>query len=235
MALIKLGGLAQDVRGSLNGNVFSRNRGGAYVRAKVSPVQPITDWNTKSRELFANVSKRWSNTLTDAQRAAWIAFAAVHPYVNVFGDSIILSGIAMYQALNKRLAQIGSSMLDDPPATFAVEPAEFTDAECTLSGGSLNTASVTTRALLTGEGIYILGTLPILGARTAQRSDYRLLNTEASGLFDTAETFHLSLQARFPQTAFEVGQKLNWLCAIMNSTTGAIAPAVKVPVTVSGS
>src|SRR5438094_3122359 len=100
MARVKLGGLAQDVRGTLNGNVFSRNRGGAYVRTKVSPVQPVSAFSSLARSIFAALSQAWSTDLSDVERAAWEAFAAVHPFVIVFGDAIVLSGIAFYQSVN---------------------------------------------------------------------------------------------------------------------------------------
>ena len=42
MAKIKMTAIVADMRNKLNGSVFSRNRGGAYIRTKVTPINPQT-------------------------------------------------------------------------------------------------------------------------------------------------------------------------------------------------
>lgn len=234
MALIKLGGLAQDVRNSLNGTVFSRNRGGAYVRNKVSPVQPITAYNTLSRDLFKAVSQRWSTGINDAQRAGMEAFAAVHAFVNVFGDAIILSGIAFYQAVNKRNRQVGEDFVDDAPASWNVDDLGPIEAVITAAGGVITEATITpTRALYPPEGLYVFATRPILGARKPQRNDYRLVNTPASGLYASAFDFKDDLNARFGSQPWAADDKVALLIAALNPDVGNISHAVAVQVTIT--
>ena len=43
MAKILTTAIVADIRNKLNGSVFSKNRYGAYVRTKVTPVNPQTD------------------------------------------------------------------------------------------------------------------------------------------------------------------------------------------------
>ena len=57
MAKIKFGMMMTDARGKLGGQVFSKNKGGAYVRTKVTPSNPQTIAQTTRRALFAAI---WS-------------------------------------------------------------------------------------------------------------------------------------------------------------------------------
>lgn len=115
MAKVKYGGGVQDVRGSIAGQVHSRNTYGNYIRQKVSPVQPRSARQLEIRNLFAELSRRYSNTLTDEQQEAWRQAAASTPVRDVFGDSISLTGINLYARLNSLRLLQGLEPLDDPP------------------------------------------------------------------------------------------------------------------------
>ena len=234
MALVKLGGLAQDVRGTLNGSVFSRNRGGAYIRSKVSPVQPVSPAADRVREVFKACSERWSAELDDTQRSAWNAFASVHPFVNVFGDSIILSGIAMFNAVNQRVRLGGGDWIDDPPLTFIVEDLGTITATITGTGGDPSVAEVeTSRVPSYPEGLYIFVAPPTGSSRRPARSDFRLINTEDTGVFTSGESLVAALKARFPDMGWSAGAKCAVYVAALNLTTGAISNAVALNVVVS--
>ena len=229
MAIIKMGALAQDVRGTLNGTVFSRNRGGAYVRSKVSPVQPLTDFNGMSRAIFGAISQRWSNTLTDAQRAGWEAFAAVHTFVNIFGDQIVLGGIAFYQAANRRIMQVGGDYVDTAPPGWDVADMGSCVVAAHVTTGALATFTVTIgRPLLYGEGLYVFGTPPLLGARSVQKNDLRLVNTPVSGTFTSGENIHVEYAARFAPLVWAAGDRFAVRVAVLNEDTGAISSPVLV-------
>lgn len=115
MAKVKYGGGIQDIRGSIAGQVHSRNTYGNYIRQKVSPVQPRTRRQLEIRTLFTELSRRYSNTLTDDQQEAWRQAAASSPVRDVFGDSITLTGINLYARLNSLRLLQGLTPLDDPP------------------------------------------------------------------------------------------------------------------------
>jgi len=134
MAKVKYGGGVADMRNAFAGQVHSRNTYGNYIRQKVSPVQPRTPRQTEVRHNLAQLSRRYSTQLTDAQRNAWIAFAAANPVVDVFGNSIALTGINFYQRVNNLRLLMGLPVLDDPPRDFAVQ--ELTSASLTVVGGT---------------------------------------------------------------------------------------------------
>lgn len=115
MAKVKYGGGIQDIRGSIAGQVHSRNTFGNYIRQKVSPVQPRSARQLEIRTLFTELSRRFSNTLSDEQQEAWRQAAASAPVRDVFGDSITLTGINLYARLNSLRLLQGLTPLDDPP------------------------------------------------------------------------------------------------------------------------
>lgn len=234
MALIKLGALAQDVRGSLNGTTFSRNRGGAYVRSKVSPVQPVSGFADLARSIFAAVSQRWSGVLTDAQRAGWDAWSATHPFINVFGDAIILSGVAMYQAVNRRNGQIGEAYIDDAPASWTVEDIGTATIVITAAAGILTVFTIAVgRALEADEVLYIFATPPLIGARSVQNNDFRLLNTPTTGGGTLPFAHPAWLQTRFDPIIWVAGNRLAVRVQAINTVTGGSSAPVVANVIVS--
>jgi hypothetical protein len=147
MAKIKLGGLAQDARGSLNGTTFSRNRSGAYARAKASPVQPRTVRQLAQRAIFSAVSQEWRN-LADAERASWEAWATTHPVTDVFGDAQILSGNAAYLLVNANRQTLGLPSSDTPPPDPTNLPPAAVSATAVASTGVV-TVTLATAAVVT--------------------------------------------------------------------------------------
>ncbi len=135
MAKAKYGGGIQDIRGSIAGQVHSRNTFGNYVRQKVSPVQPRTSRQLEVRALFAELARRYSNVLADAQQEAWRQAAASTPVRDVFGDSITLTGINLYTRLNSLRALMGQPPLDDPPPVEEVEALKAFGVVYTGDGG----------------------------------------------------------------------------------------------------
>lgn len=228
MALVKLGGLAQDVRGSLNGSVFSRNRGGAYVRTKVSPVQPISRWSGLVRCIFPAISARWSTVLTDIQRTDWEAWAATHPIANVFGDAIILSGVACYMRVVAYLRMCGCGYLSAAPTTFAVADPGTPVVVATALAGVLTLSVAAGRALTADEGNMVYLTKPLSGSRAPQQGDYKLLNLASLTSFQNADPLGSQVLIRIPNTTWVVGQRIGVYFAVINKVTGAVSAWVPV-------
>lgn len=103
-----------DARGKLGGQVFSKNRAGAYVRTKVTPVNPRTSHQQDSRFLLGSLSQQWSG-LTRAQIEAWNSAVSDWARTDIFGDLRNPTGKNLFTALNKNLIQAGFPAVTLPP------------------------------------------------------------------------------------------------------------------------
>ena len=105
--------------GRMGGTVAAHNRGGQYLRALVTPVNPNTALQQAVRTIFANLAQQWA-LLTDLQRDAWDDYAANVPVTNRVGDTINLTGFNMYQRSNVPREQVGLPRVDDGPTDFTL-------------------------------------------------------------------------------------------------------------------
>lgn len=156
MAKIKFGMMMTDARGKLGGQVFSKNRSGAYVRTKVTPVNPRTESQQANRSLLGSLSSGWSS-LNELQRNAWNSAVANWQKTNVFGDIQNPTGKNLFTGLNKnRLAHYPSlAIMEIPPtksefASFSIRSGSISAstgvASVTLSAGVSTSADFRVRA-----------------------------------------------------------------------------------------
>lgn len=99
---IKWGMMMTDGRGKLGGQVASKNRAGAYIRTKVTPVNPRTTEQQAIRSLFGTIASAW-RSLTQAQVNSWNEATEFWQKTDVFGDLKKPSGFALFQRLNTGL------------------------------------------------------------------------------------------------------------------------------------
>lgn len=119
MAKIKWGSIVTDGRGKVGGQVYSKNKFGAYLRNKVTPVNPQTLAQTQARTRFVGFSQGWRG-LTSVQRQQWNDATINFPKTNQFGDTVYLTGAQLYQSLNNTLQVTSSSTLTAPPTPASV-------------------------------------------------------------------------------------------------------------------
>jgi len=120
MALLKFGGGITEMRGSIAGNVYSRNRYGAYARARTKPVNPNTSMQQTIRNTMSTLRSLWFNTLTAAQRVAWATYAANVNMTNKLGESILLSGYNHFCRSNAARLYNGVAHVAAGPTTFSL-------------------------------------------------------------------------------------------------------------------
>lgn len=127
MALVKFGGGVTSMRGTLAGNIFSRNAGGNYVKQFMIPTNPQTASQLAARAIFSQISTAWSG-LTQGQRNGWITRAATIPFENSVGDEYFLSGKGLFQKVNTVAVGIEEAVFEDIPGDSVVPdaPAEYT-------------------------------------------------------------------------------------------------------------
>jgi hypothetical protein len=223
MATIKFGASISDARGSVGGTVFSRNTGGAYTRQRVAPINRNTPKQTVVRQNFAGNSKMWSATLTADQRQAWTLFAQANPVPNRLGDSIILSGLAMFNGLNQTLSQILAPPVLDAPSDLSVPT--LASVNNVLADSSVPEINLVTEAqtVVTGAKYYIEATGALAAGRTPPTSGYRYMEAKAAVAAGIAVDFTEFWTAAFgtlPANA-SIGVRVS----TVNTNTGARTPA----------
>lgn len=111
MATIKFGGAITDARGSIAGTVFSRNKGGSYMRQRVKPTNPNTPAQAGTRGLFGTLQAAWRD-LTEAERDSWAAAAPNYPVVNRLGDAIEYTPLQLFTRCNMVVLSAGGTQLN---------------------------------------------------------------------------------------------------------------------------
>lgn len=215
MAKILTTAIVADIRNKLNGSVFSKNRYGAYVRTKVTPVNPQTVYQAAARNNLATWSASW-RSLDESQRQAWIAAAVNFPFTDIFGNSKILSGSALYVKLNTNIANVGGSALSDPPSPIALSPISSITLTAAETGGVVSLAYV--MGSTDANDILVVDATPLINPGISfVKNKYRYLVDVAS---TTASPLVLTpvYAARF--SAPVADQKIFVRARIVNKLTG---------------
>lgn len=119
MAKIKFGMMMTDARGKLGGQVFSKNRGGAYVRTKVTPSNPQTLAQSIVRANLGTISQAW-NAISPQQIADWNSAVDNWKSTDIFGDIKIPSGKNLFTKLNVNLLNTLQPIVLDVPEKTSV-------------------------------------------------------------------------------------------------------------------
>ncbi len=126
MAVIQLGGGILDARGSIGGQVFSRNRSGNYIRARITPVNPRSARQNVIRAVVQFLAAAWSTVLTQTQRDAWEVYADNIVRQNKLGAQIKLTGFNHYIRSNAPRLQSANPRVDAGPVNLTLPGADVT-------------------------------------------------------------------------------------------------------------
>lgn len=201
MAKILFGMMMTDARGKLGGQVFSKNNAGAYVRTKVSPVNPQSTYQTGVRSIFGSLSQGWG-ALTDDQRSAWNSSVDAYKRSDVFGTVRASTGKALYQRVNQNLLNAGLTAVDTPPATFDADPVTLVSVSFTVTG---QVAEIATSGDSTGGVIQAWAT-PVLSPGTSFVKNLIRAVAYVTGGSDVTATISTAYSARFG--AFAAGANI---------------------------
>jgi hypothetical protein len=215
MAKIKLSAIVSEMRGKLNGSVFSKNRGGAYLRTKVTPVNPQTIYQGNVRARLTTFSQAW-RALTQAQILAWNSAVSNFVGTDIFGDIKTPSGINLYNKLNLNLAAAGQASIDNPPlpvgtgyiSSMDIVPSAATDeiiVNFTAEGASV------------GQTIIVQATKGVSAGKNFVKSEYRQIDTLA-GNSATGVDVGPAYVAKFG--TMTEGQKVFIRLVFVDNTTG---------------
>lgn len=201
-----LSNILSKASGSLAGITFSRNKGGGYIRARVTPLNPNTPKQANKRAQFSTAASFW-RSLSEVQRATWINAAPSFPYTDTLGQSRIYSGFQLYMKFNNALLAAGEPIIGSAP-----NPSDF--AEVFISSFSSTTTAACT-INFTGswenDEIYIVYATPPLSAGISRPAEslFRQIKLTEGGLGEEEIIAGTEYQDVFGNVgAGSVGQKI---------------------------
>lgn len=229
MAKIKLSAIVSQMSGKLNGSVFAKNRGGAYIRTKVTPVNPQSVAQMAVRAALTSLSQSWRG-LTAEQRAAWNAAVSNFTSTDIFGDIKTPSGINLFNKLNLNLDNIGVSPISEPPAPVSVGFFSALSITADASSGTV-AATFTAEGASAGQTVVVEATPCVSAGKDFVKSEYRVVGTFA-GNGTSPQALGAMIVSKFG--AMTAGQKLFVRLKFVDNTTGisgqyAAASTIVVP------
>lgn len=216
MAKIKLGSNLADIRGKVNGHVFSKNRNGNYVKTKTTPINRHSTAQGAVRAFFSTLTKGWKS-LTDAQRASFNTAVENFRKQNSLAESIVLTGHQLYIALNRNLQTIGASVITSAPAVTTIAPVTSFVVDADVSDA---TQVVTyAPAIPANTKMLVEATRPLSAGKNSNSQDYKKI-----GVYVTADVSPLDItsayEAVFGTGWKTAGQKIFYRIRQVGSTTG---------------
>lgn len=165
------------LRGSSEGTTYSRGTYGAYIRTRVSPVNPSTPAQAGVRSNFGATAQAW-RSLTDAQRFAWVQAAANFATTNIFGNSFVYTGFNLYVKVNRWLFTIGQAAVSTPPVPTAVTNSQLSALVSDISDATVETTFSPTVAA--AHSVIVYATAPMSAGKSFVKSEYRKIQVLAA-------------------------------------------------------
>ena len=211
MAKVKFGMFMTDARGKVGGHVLSKNRGGSFVRTKVTPANPRTASQAQARSRLANNSSAWS-ALEEEQRVKWNEAVVSYQKTDVFGDLRKPTGKNLFTGLNANLQLIERQAIVMPENPVAlIDPVELAFVD--LSSGSMEIANFP----VIENQKYVIMASPAMSAGTFNFSGKFKVIKITTG---TATTMEISTEYIAKFGAFIPGQKIAIKMFVVSTITG---------------
>lgn len=212
----KFGAIVVDGRGKLGGHVFSKNRSGAIVRTKVTPINRNTAAQIAARNSLTTFTVAWKG-LTAAQRSAWNSKVNDYKKTNIFGDNVNPSGKSLFMMLNLNLALVGVAMISVPPTPASVTA--MTSITPSMAAGAA-TASVafTPTPVAAGNAFLLFASAGLSPGISYCKSQYRkiaMIDAAAASPFNAKASYEAVFGA-IPAA----GQKVFFKVVAINKVTG---------------
>lgn len=110
MATVRLGSIVADIRGKVGDEIYSRNKGGIYVRSRPDWIQPDTQDQLDARAVLIALAPAWSATLNDAKRATWRSYARQNLVPDKWGTPHPISGHCWFLRINSHFYRATESL-----------------------------------------------------------------------------------------------------------------------------
>ena len=179
MAKFTPGAIVSEVRNKIAATVFTKNRAGAAIRNRTTPINRRSASQSANRQVLSALAAQWRG-LTQAQRNSWNSAAPNFPQQDSLGQTIFLTGEQLYIRCNANLLLIGQAQITNAPSPTSFAVLAFTSLTMDASAGSVDLAFSPT--VPTGYSLVVRATAPVsAGKDFVSKSAFRYLKTIAAG------------------------------------------------------
>lgn len=219
MAIVLFGNGVADMRGSIGGTTFARNKAGAYARNRTSPVNPGTVKQTEARSRFSNAIDAFS-VLTDAQREGWYNCAFSTTRINALGQPYVPSGRQIFLESTNNCLLVGVSPLTDPPLNADLPPMPEVGIAVVMT---INTGPVWdgidyNGGVSTGGYSYVFRAT---GPRpSTKQNDLKSARYITSVVTSTTASLETEYTAVYPNAPAAGTSMVSWYISILDTATG---------------
>lgn len=205
MAKFTPGAIVSEVRGTVAATTYSKNKGGAIIRNRVTPINRRSTNQTARRQILASLASAWRG-LTQAQRDSWNAASPNFPQSDSLGQTIFLTGEQLYVRSNANLILIGEAQIVNAPTPVSFDVLAFTSLTATAGTGVISLAFTPT--VPAGFQLVIRATAPISpGVSFVPSSKFRFVQAIAP-LAISPQALTAAYALVFGSIAGAVGQKI---------------------------
>jgi len=189
---VKWGALMVDGRGKIGGQIASKNRSGAYMKNKVTPINPRSQAQILVRSYLAAASSAWGS-LDQSLRSAFDSAVNDWTSTNIFGDSVKPTGKNLFSALGINLLSVDQAMPTAVPAKVAISAIGLQTAVIDLSDETFTITALNDGA----DYNSVIGATPTLSAGTSfTKGKFRNLFFSTVGITE-ADLIYNAYVARF--------------------------------------
>lgn len=215
MAKVKFTSVVADIRGKIAGHVFSRNRGGSYIRTKVTPNNPQTGAQVAVRALLTQFSQGWRG-LTEEQRESWRSAVSNFSTTDIFGDLKNPSGSQLYNRLNINIVNAGGIAISVPPSPTGAIGVESIEATVAVTADTFD-LDYTPDPIPAGHALVVEATSQVSVGVKNVNSKFRQIAVLPAASTGTEDLFAL-YTAKFG--ALTAGQRVAVRARMVNILTG---------------
>jgi hypothetical protein len=218
MAKVKFTAIVADMRNKLNGSVFARNRGGAYVRTKVTPLNPQSAAQVGARSLLTSLAQGF-RSLTQEQISAWNAAVTQWQTTDIFGDSVSATGLALYVRLNANITNAGGVLLTTPPSPVGADALTSISLSAAVTGDVFD-VTFAPASVPANHTMYVESTSMLSPGINNANSRFRFIDTAAAAAASPQDFFAGQTTKFGPLVA---GQKAFVRAKFINKNTGEVS------------
>lgn len=164
MAKFTPGAIIGEIRNKIAAHVYTRNKAGAAIRLKVTPINRRSSLQTTRRQVLSSLSASWRG-LSAANLAAWNAAAANFPQSDNLGQTVILTGQQLYVRCNANLNLIGVAVVSTAPIVTTFATLAYGAISATASTGVF-TVAFTPTPVPAGYNLVVYASRPVSAGKS---------------------------------------------------------------------